>query len=146
MIEKKRSEEIRKAMRKENAIFLALITLFGAAVLVEYCMGVGGFIFWWTVAMIIFIAALGILRNLMVPHWVENWTKYVQDERMKKIDLYARAGSWIVTFLLTVTIALLAGFEIFDVGTYFSVIFISLVMGYSWMAFKWYYGRKGDVE
>lgn len=69
-----------------------------------------------------------------------------EDERVKKIDVYARERSWYVTFLLVVALATLALLKLVDLGTYYSLMLVFLVMGYSWFAFKSYYGRKGDVQ
>ena len=146
MNDKDHNVEIQKSMRRENAFFLAIFTLFGAAVIIEYWLGVDGLIFWWTIVMTVAVGAIAILRNLMVPRWLKNWPKYVQDERMKKINASASSRAFIVAQTIVVIIMLLALFKIVDLGTYPSLIIVYLAMIYSWLAFKWYYGRKGDVE
>jgi hypothetical protein len=144
-IDKERREMVRAATRRYNAVFLALITLFGVAAVAEYLLNIGGMVFYLTVFMVVSIAAIAILRTLMAPVYVKNWREYVVDERVKKIDAHARASAWAVT-LAIVVILLVLYFVHIEIGTYFSLMIIFLATTYSWFAFKWYYGRKGDVE
>ncbi len=146
MSDKGRHEEVMRGMRRDNTIFLALLTLFAAAALVEYWLGVGGMAFYLTIFMAAAIAVIAVLRMMMVPQWVKHWQDYVQDERIKKVDTHARSLAWYVTFFAVVALALLALFKIVDLGTYYSLMAIFLIMTYSMLAFKWFYGRKGDVD
>jgi hypothetical protein len=146
MSDKDRYDEVMRGMRRDNIIFLALLTFLAAAALVEYWLGVGVMAFYLTVLMAVAIAVIAVLRMMMVPQWVKHWHDYVQDERIKKVDTHARSLAWSVTFFAVVALALLAQFRIMDLGTYYSLMAIFLIMTYSMLAFKWYYGRKGDVE
>lgn len=146
MSDKDRYEEFKKRMRRDNTLFLAILTLFGAAALVEYWLGIGGMIFTITAMMFVALAAFAIIRMVMADRMLKNMPEYVPDERTKKIDDYARSRSWQVSFGLVGLLVGLAAFRIMDLGTHFSLALIFLVMGYSWLVFKWYYGRKGDVE
>lgn len=146
MSDKDRYEEFKKRMRRDNTIFLAILTLLGIAALIEYWLGIGGMIFTITAMMFVALAAFAIIRMVMADRMLKNLPEYVPDERTKKIDDYARSRSWQVSFGLVGLLVGLAAFRIMDLGTHFSLALIFLVMGYSWMAFKWYYGRKGDVE
>lgn len=146
MSDKDRYEEFKKRMWRDNTIFLAILTLLGIAALIEYWLGIGGMIFTITAMMFVALAAFAIIRMVMADRMLKNLPEYVPDERTKKIDDYARSRSWQVSFGLVGLLVGLAAFRIMDLGTHFSLALIFLVMGYSWMAFKWYYGRKGDVE
>jgi uncharacterized membrane protein len=143
--DKGRYEEFKKRTRRDNTLFLAILTLFGAATLVEYWLGIGGMVFTITVMMFVALAAFAIIRMVMADRMLKNLPEYVPDERTKKIDEYARSRSWQVTFSLVCLLVGLVAFRIMDLGTHISLIIIFLVMGYSWIIFKWYYGRKGDV-
>ena len=144
-LEKERYEKISKGMRRDNTLFLGLVTLLVIAAIVEYWLHIGGMVFYLTVFMIVPVVAIATLRMLMVPAWVKNWPEYVLDERVKRIDVNARAGAWFATFLVVIALIVLNIIKI-DIGTYYSLMIVFFTAVYSWIAFKWYYGRKGDVS
>ena len=146
MNEHERREQIRRGMGRDNSVWLALITIFGIAAIVEYMLGIRGLILWWTVLMALAIAVLAVLRMMMAPRWAKEWPEHLQDERVKKIDTYARSRAWFITYFIVVVILLLSEFRIVDLGTYVWMMILFLAMTYSWIFFRWYYNRKGDVE
>ncbi len=146
MSDRGRYEEFKKRIQRDNTLFLAILTLFGAAALFEYWLGIGGMVFTITAMMFAAFAAFAIIRIVLAERMARDLPKYVPDERTKKIDDYARSRSWQVTFCLICLLVGLAAFRILDLGTYLSLVLTFLVMSYSWLAFKWYYGRKGDVQ
>lgn len=145
-MEKERYEKISKGLRRDNTLFLGLITLLVIAAIVEYWLHIGGMAFYLTVFMVVPIVAIAILRMLMVPVWVKNWPEYVPDERVKRIDVHARAGAFYIAFFALIILSTLTLLKILDLGSYNSLLVTWLVMGYSWFTLRWYYGRKGDIE
>jgi len=146
MSDEGRYDDIKRKMRRDNAIFIVILTLSGAAALVEYWLGIGGPVFAMIILFFVAFAVVAIFRMLMADRMLKKIPEYMPDERVMKIDTYARSLSWYVTFCLVCLLVGLTAFHIIDPGAYLTLILIFLVMGYSWLVFKWYYGRKGDVQ
>jgi len=146
MSEKDRYEAARQRMRRDNMVFLLLITLLGAAVVVEYWLGIGGMALTVTILMLIVLAVFAVIRIAMADRMLKRMPEYVQDERTRKIDYKARSMSWYVSFILVCVLILLTAFDIIKISAYNVAGLLFVVMLYSWIAFRGYYGRKGDVE
>jgi cobalamin synthase len=146
MSEKDRYEAARQRMRRDNMVFLAFVTLLGIAVIVEYWLGIGGAALTVTIIMLILLAAFAVIRFSMADRMLKRMPEYLQDERTRKIDYKARSLSWYMSFLLVCVLILLTAFHIVEISAYSVVALLFFVMLYSWIVFKWYYGRKGDVE
>lgn len=146
MNEKDRYEAARQRMRRDNTIFLVLVTLLGLAVVVEYWLSIGGAALIVTIVMLIVLAAFAAIRISMADRMLKRMPEYVQDERTRKIDYKASSISWYVSFLLVCVLVLLTAFHIVEISAYNVAALLFFVMLYSLFVFRWYYGRKGDVE
>lgn len=136
------SEEARKKATRDTFIFLAALAVLAIAVWVEFLLGIKGIVAFST--FLLFIGIFVLMRLFLANRWPARETG--QDERIKRIDAYAKAGTWEVSLLLAWVIELGTTFNVFlfDGGTVAWVFLI--VLTFVWVFFKWYYNRKGDVE
>lgn len=146
MTEKSSYDEIRKRMRRDNFVMLLILVLLGIATAIEYVVVVSALMFTLTIMMFIAFAVIAVLRALMIDRMLKNLPEYVPDERTAKIESYARSGSWYVTFLVICILFGSIAFRFIVLSTTTAIGIILLTMVYSWIGYRWYYNRKGDVE
>lgn len=144
MSNEKNIEEAKSKMRRDNAIFLAIITLLGVAMIAGYWLGTDAKLITLTIIMFVAFSVVVVARMLMADRMISPGS--LPDERTEKIEAHARSRAWYLTFLTLCLLIGLTALRIVEISTYIALIIIFFVMSYSWMAFKWYYGRKGDVE
>ncbi|HEY3422407.1 MAG TPA: hypothetical protein VGK13_04550 [Methanocellaceae archaeon] len=135
-----------KKIHRDNSIFLGILTLLGVAAIAEYVIGTTGPVFGITILMFVLVGIIAVLRILMTDRRIQNMQNEVPDERTKKIDTYAQSKSWYVTFMLICVFVFLNTFRIIDLSVYEVLIVLFFATSWSWIAFRWYYGRKGDVS
>jgi hypothetical protein len=144
MTSKGRIEEAKSKMHRDNAVFLVIITLLGAAMVAEYLLGVDARLMTVTIIMFVAFSVVMIARMLMADHMISPGN--LPDERTEKVEAYARSRAWYLTFLTLCLLIGLTAFGIIDISTYVALIIIFFIMSYSWIGFRWYYNRRGDVE
>ncbi len=139
-------ENAKKRMRRDNAIFLVLVTLAGIAAAAEYWLGIGGMAFTVTLMMLIVLAVFAVMRMVMADRMLKRMPEYMHDERTRKIDDRARSLSWYVSFLLVCVLIPVTAFHVVEISAYGVAALLFVAMLYSWIGFRWYYNRRGDVE
>lgn len=68
------------------------------------------------------------------------------DERTKKLGAYAATYSWLLTLVLIAVLFWVDYFSIFKLTVTQALGTTLFVMVLSMNVFRWYFGRKGDVE
>ena len=68
------------------------------------------------------------------------------DERTKKLGAYAATYSWLITLVLIAVLFGVDYFNIFKLTVTQALGTTLFVMVLSMNVFRWYFGRKGDVE
>jgi len=146
MSEKGRYDMLSKNIHRDNSIFLGILTLLGIAAFAEFMIGNTGSVFAITILMFVLVGIIAVLRILMTDRRIQTIQNEVPDERTRKIDTYAQSKSWYVTFMLICIFVFLNTFRIIELSVYEVLIILFIAMSWSWIAFKWYYGQKGDIE
>jgi len=120
-------------------LFLAAMFLLAIALLIELLMGIKGII---TASTMLLAIALFVIMKLLNAKKIRD----AEDERIRKIDAYARGHSWSISMLLVIVVFILGMFNIIEINGFLVVFFMFVVMGWSWIFFRAYYYVKGDVE
>jgi uncharacterized membrane protein len=131
-------EKMKKSMKAWW--LLAKVAVLAALLLLVLWSGVNTVSVSAVISMLIAIIVVGFLR------WKRTAEVLESDERTKKLGAYAATYSWLFTLVL---IAVLFWVDYFTVVkmTVAQVLGITLfVMVLSMNVFRWYFGKKGDVE
>lgn len=136
------SEVDRKKATRDSFIFLAIFAALTIALLIELYLGIKGVVVFSTFILII---GLFVLAQLFLANrWPARETG--QDERIKRIDTYAKARAWDISLLLVWVIVLGTNFNVFSLDGWTVAWVLLMVLTFIWTFFRWYYNRKGDAE
>lgn len=136
------NKSLLKRARRDTFIFLALLSAGTLVLVAEFFLNIRGVVMFATFMLILGLMALA--RVLLSNRWPVRQTG--EDERIRRIDAHSRARAWSITFLVVAVIGLGMTFDVFQISGLLVAWIVFMVMTYTWMIFRFYYSRKGDVE
>ena|SRR5271157_3317395 len=136
------SDSVKGAEQKVTPAGIIILTLWSLlliAMVVEVILDIRGIIMASTI--LLFLGSIVAIRLLMAKK-----IRSAEDERIRKLDAYARGNAWSISMVLVAILYILLSFNVIALDGFLIIFMVFAVMGWSWMLFKGYYYFKGDVE
>jgi len=132
------AEKMKKSMKAWW--LLAKVAMLAALLLLVLWSGVNTVSVSAAISMLIAVIVVGFVR------WKRTADVPGSDERTKKLGTYAATYSWLLTLVLIAVLFWVDYFSIFKLTVTQTLGTTLFVMVLSMNVFRWYFGKKGDVE